>query len=337
MSGSHGILRGVTSRDLRDTLRTLEGEGWELSRTGGGHIKLVHEEAEKPIFSSMTPSDFRAPKNLVSECGAALREAKMRRNRAFQPIGLHAGDASPLAMAAGLPPLRKNKPRWDNARKQEREDMFDAQLTSAAQEPVAPEFPAPAPVAADVQAPALPAAKAKAPAVKAPRTAPKSGIAPRQTVTGGNGVETVDLPAGVLDLALRIARGEVSVLRVTADMVGSMILHEGPVTIVRETGLQAPAPSVQAAMPDAAALSAQPCGRDRLRKEMHDVLRNFPEEWLSRQDILNLIDTDRIFNSKASLRTTADRLLTEFRDTGLVDFRQREEAPRSMEYRMKRT
>lgn len=71
-AGLNGILRGVQG-DLRGAIIELSGEGWTPSKTSGGHIRLDHPEAAKPVFAASTPSDFRSPDNLRRDCRGALR------------------------------------------------------------------------------------------------------------------------------------------------------------------------------------------------------------------------------------------------------------------------
>lgn len=71
MTGLASVLRGVQP-DLRDTIKRLHEEGWTPSRTNGGHIRLDHAQAAKPVFTSTTPSDFRTPFNLLRDCRSAL-------------------------------------------------------------------------------------------------------------------------------------------------------------------------------------------------------------------------------------------------------------------------
>jgi len=71
-TGLSGVLRGVHG-DLRGTIIALSEEGWTPKKTSGGHIRLDHPDAAKPVFSASTPSDFRAPANLLRDCRGALR------------------------------------------------------------------------------------------------------------------------------------------------------------------------------------------------------------------------------------------------------------------------
>lgn len=68
----HQVLRGITKRDYRATIAGLMDEGWDVERTPGGHIKLIHAEAMTPVFAASSPSDVRAYKKVVSNCRQAL-------------------------------------------------------------------------------------------------------------------------------------------------------------------------------------------------------------------------------------------------------------------------
>jgi len=59
-------------RWLREFLALPECRGWEISMTRGTHVRLVHPEAKGPVFVSLTPSDHRAQKNMLSDMRRAL-------------------------------------------------------------------------------------------------------------------------------------------------------------------------------------------------------------------------------------------------------------------------
>lgn len=40
---------------------------WSVSITKGGHLKLTHKSSGRSLFTSRTPSDWRADKNLASQ------------------------------------------------------------------------------------------------------------------------------------------------------------------------------------------------------------------------------------------------------------------------------
>ena len=63
------------SSQMKETLRELEREGFNATKTRGGHWRLVHPDMDGPVFCPDTPSDHRAIKNLH----ATLRR-KMRRS-----------------------------------------------------------------------------------------------------------------------------------------------------------------------------------------------------------------------------------------------------------------
>ena len=63
---------------LRSELaRWLVSEGWELSVTGGGHIKGLHPKARKPLFFAATTGDTRRqPMHVRTQARRLLREAE---------------------------------------------------------------------------------------------------------------------------------------------------------------------------------------------------------------------------------------------------------------------
>jgi predicted RNA binding protein YcfA (HicA-like mRNA interferase family) len=44
----------------RDLIRAAKREGWEVSTTDGGHLRLEHPEASGRVITGSTPSDRRA-------------------------------------------------------------------------------------------------------------------------------------------------------------------------------------------------------------------------------------------------------------------------------------
>jgi predicted RNA binding protein YcfA (HicA-like mRNA interferase family) len=64
--------------NARDLLRAAKREGWQVTRTGGDHLKLTHPEARGPVITGSTPSDSRA----LHHTRAAMRRALARRPKA---------------------------------------------------------------------------------------------------------------------------------------------------------------------------------------------------------------------------------------------------------------
>jgi predicted RNA binding protein YcfA (HicA-like mRNA interferase family) len=85
MTGLASVLKGVQP-DLRDTIKRLHREGWTPSKTSGGHIRLDHVRAAKPVFTASTPSDFRTPFNVLRDCRAALMSGAQCSEPASPPI-----------------------------------------------------------------------------------------------------------------------------------------------------------------------------------------------------------------------------------------------------------
>ncbi|MFX4299932.1 hypothetical protein [Pseudosulfitobacter pseudonitzschiae] len=79
------VLKGVSCPDHRSTLVELNQQGWDIQKTGSGHLKLTHQEAIKPVFSGSTVSDYRARKNLISECRNAIKLSRGTRQDISDP------------------------------------------------------------------------------------------------------------------------------------------------------------------------------------------------------------------------------------------------------------
>lgn len=78
------VLKGVSCPDHRSTLIDLNQQGWDIEKTNNGHLKLTHAEAKKPVFSGTTISDFRARKNLISQCKNAIKLSRGTRSDAAE-------------------------------------------------------------------------------------------------------------------------------------------------------------------------------------------------------------------------------------------------------------
>lgn len=228
-TGLHAVLKGVQP-DLRDTIRGLCGEGWSASRTNGGHIRLNHPQAEKPVFTSSTPSDFRTPQNLLRDCRSALL-GSTRCAGAVAPA-LSGEEAEEV--------LRAHKAR---VRRQGRPHRPPLPVTP--QKPVRRERPAlsvpgpdlpisleppPAPTQTLLEPEEEPmnmmtSLEAEAPVRPAPtRTrAPRAREVPATQTPGGLDQGSVEFG---IRLGLRIARGELTAIRITPEMVGKSLLLE---------------------------------------------------------------------------------------------------------------
>lgn len=68
------VIRSVGNDHLRQTLLGLKKTGWDITKTSGGHLKLLHPDAAYPVHAPATPSDRRSTENLKSQCRRALVE-----------------------------------------------------------------------------------------------------------------------------------------------------------------------------------------------------------------------------------------------------------------------
>lgn len=68
-------------RASRKRIRELRQRfpAWEVSLTSGGHIRLKHPATGKTLFTSQTPSDWRADRNFASQVKRAERQITIRR------------------------------------------------------------------------------------------------------------------------------------------------------------------------------------------------------------------------------------------------------------------
>lgn len=64
------------SNRMKECRRQLERLGFLVVKTRGGHWRFEHPDMDGPVFTSDTPSDYRAIKNLH-----AMVRRKMRSSR----------------------------------------------------------------------------------------------------------------------------------------------------------------------------------------------------------------------------------------------------------------
>jgi len=57
----------VSKRDVLDEIRRAQEDGWKVTKTGGQHYRLEHEEASRPVLAPSTPSDHRGILNLRAD------------------------------------------------------------------------------------------------------------------------------------------------------------------------------------------------------------------------------------------------------------------------------
>lgn len=63
------------SKEVRELVKWAEDElGYVAERTGGGHIRFLHDDVEKPIFCPSSPSDYRSLRNTEALLIASLAE-----------------------------------------------------------------------------------------------------------------------------------------------------------------------------------------------------------------------------------------------------------------------
>ncbi|GLU39169.1 type II toxin-antitoxin system HicA family toxin [Pseudomonas sp. NBRC 100443] len=67
---AHELCRG--HKRLLPLIEFALSEGWQVSRTGGGHLKFT-KEGLPPIFTSSTASDYRSSRNAWARLRRAVR------------------------------------------------------------------------------------------------------------------------------------------------------------------------------------------------------------------------------------------------------------------------
>jgi len=70
-----GLLRGVTQKDMKQSLRKLFKRGWEAEVTGNTHVRLVHRESGASFIASLTSSNRDAGHILMRDADRALKKA----------------------------------------------------------------------------------------------------------------------------------------------------------------------------------------------------------------------------------------------------------------------
>ena len=63
---------------MRKWIRKWEDEGWTVTSTKGGHLKLTHPKVSMPIFTGSTPSDSRSIRNHEAFMKKCLAQAETK-------------------------------------------------------------------------------------------------------------------------------------------------------------------------------------------------------------------------------------------------------------------
>lgn len=343
-SGINGVLRGVQG-DLKNAIIGLSLEGWTPSKTNGGHIRLDHPDAARPVFTASTPGDHRTPDNLRRDCRGALRSAQevrsdaiseeeaitaLRKHKATQKarkrraglmdqVGQRVADG--IISDASAPKVTGSKPVVTTPRKRPAETPKKAPATTPKTEtremkmtPVI--TPSEGPVT-----PAKPAQEAKtrppkvvpAPVSRAETAAPVPAAAPSPDATPRPVSEEIALG---IRIGLRIASGELTRLEITPDMVG-MTLITGP----GETHwLDRPAAADAAPAPDWGAKK----GRSRRNARFSDAILAFLGELSGEEVPISMIVEHMVekgFYKARSARGGVARRLEQLAGDGLILYR----------------
>lgn len=63
------------TKDIEQLIKRGRAEGWTVTKTNGGHWKWTHPKLERAIFTSATPSDWRAVRNHEALMAKVTRES----------------------------------------------------------------------------------------------------------------------------------------------------------------------------------------------------------------------------------------------------------------------
>lgn len=94
------------NKEVRELVKWAEDElGYVAERTGGGHIRFLHDDVAQPIFCSSSPSDYRARRNVEALLISALAEVS---NKEFKRDPLLLDDVEVVPGAAFICPSCRN-------------------------------------------------------------------------------------------------------------------------------------------------------------------------------------------------------------------------------------
>lgn len=77
-SSKESILRGVTQKDMKQEIRKLLKQGWEVDVTGGTHISLLHQATGARMLVPLTSGNRNAGKYLRVNARKAIKGRKHR-------------------------------------------------------------------------------------------------------------------------------------------------------------------------------------------------------------------------------------------------------------------
>ncbi|MEP3667154.1 MAG: hypothetical protein ABJN42_10520 [Roseibium sp.] len=346
MSNMQQILRGVACRDLRSTLQNLNTEGWDITRTSNGHLKLTNPEALRPVFSSSTPSDVRGMKNLVSECRGVIRA---KTNQQVEEEA--AKTSSPKSIDLRPRTQRKKKKRWSDKKKMMRDietRMETAMIPQTLQTnkpketPVETQFTAPKKKTVKPAPTPKPIAMPKpAPAADEKTTAPKPQPVAAPAPTAPAPVSVVSAEA--LALAMRIVSGEMKTLEITQDMVGAKIAYDGNISLIggeaaqvaenarSSFGMNLPVSDMEGMEDVQIPVPSKPTPKSadlanaeyregskiaKLRERTLTVMKTMGNEWLSTAEIVSLIEVEDLYSSPNGLRVAMQKNLQDLVQSG---------------------
>jgi hypothetical protein len=343
--------------DARKAFEELGAEGWTGEKTGGGHIKLMHPKAPKPVFAASTPSCSRSVKNTTALCRRMLRSAttmtatveevasdfeipaalEIGRRRKDKPR--HASRPEIPEIATGAAPLMEQTP--EPMRKEEIDMTSASDRIETVEEDVAPAAATPLEIASrpteerpeppvEERSPIQVDADAGSDRRKVKAAAPSR---PARTETGGGGVDRVAIDAKTLELVLSVIQGSLPRIRITSDMVGQVLVwKKNRFVLVDMPGIDfaedlEPQRNAAQATPESEARGRRVTAHVlRRRERLIEILGTFQGDWMTVRDIC-AVDASPLFGStERSRETTVRNTLKDLVEAGSVRMQEGERA-----------
>ena len=303
MGLNRALLKGISNKDMRLTLSQLMEDGWEAIKTNGNHIKLTHKSAGYAVYTSSTPSNHRAYKNVQSECRRALRS---------RPENVLSTNIKQETESAQPAKSKRKKGRWTlEQRLAHLEQMGETFLPEQPDKHhIDPSLLA---QSMDVNPPDpeldVDAKNENQPMIKkteknntmtqdtliaspAPKTVENPQVAP------GLEADLPHLPGDLLEIAMRIVQGKLKTVKITSEMVGQTLILDGEAWLSNAdmsadigTAKAATAKDVASETPLIAKVKKPfDASTSKLRQDVLEAMTTFAGEWLTMRQVSELIE-----------------------------------------------
>lgn len=57
----------ASNKDMRQLVRQMRAQGWEVSRTRSDHLRFTSPDGHSTVYAPSTPSDHRSIRNVVAK------------------------------------------------------------------------------------------------------------------------------------------------------------------------------------------------------------------------------------------------------------------------------